>query len=154
MIQRIQTIFLLLASAFLLAMFLLPLAELVTGDGVNAKFIYRGFVFEEGSNKEAIHNFSVAILLLVNMILSFFSIFLYKRRILQIRVNVFNMLLMIGLVVLIYFSISKFTASWDDAIIHYKMTISFPIASIILSFLAIRAIGKDEALIRSTNRIR
>ena len=45
-------------------------------------------------------------------------------------------------------------AGFDDAIVAFKIPIAFPVVAIILDYLAIRAIGKDEALIRSLNRIR
>ncbi|NLA23333.1 MAG: DUF4293 domain-containing protein, partial [Bacteroidales bacterium] len=41
-----------------------------------------------------------------------------------------------------------------EAKVHFKIFIAFPIISAILLWLAMRAIGKDEALIRSIDRIR
>ena len=41
-----------------------------------------------------------------------------------------------------------------EAVIAYKIFMVFPAISAILNYLAIRAIGKDEALIRSIDRIR
>jgi len=153
MIQRIQTLFLLGASLLLFLMFILPLASVSTGDGLQVEMIYRGFVFDESAGKEDVFNFALAVLLLINLLISFLSIFLFKKRILQIRLSVMNILLLIGLVVLMYFSLNKFTAEWE-AIIQYKIAMAFPLVAAILSYLAIRAIGKDEALIRSMNRIR
>ena len=36
----------------------------------------------------------------------------------------------------------------------YKLPIVFPVINIILTYLAIRAIGRDEALVRSLDRLR
>jgi hypothetical protein len=44
--------------------------------------------------------------------------------------------------------------SFSEAQISFKISILFPIVAIILDYLAIRGIGKDEALIRSIDRIR
>ena len=41
-----------------------------------------------------------------------------------------------------------------DGIVSYEITAIFPFVAAILTYLAIRAIGKDEALIRSMDRIR
>jgi hypothetical protein len=45
-------------------------------------------------------------------------------------------------------------AGFEGAKVAFKIPVVFPIVAVILDYLAIRAIGKDEALIRSLNRIR
>jgi hypothetical protein len=61
------------------------------------------------------------------------------------------MVLLLGLFGLFFY----FTyAGFDGAQVAFKIPVVFPIVAVILDFLAIRAIGKDEALIRSLNRIR
>jgi hypothetical protein len=84
-------------------------------------------------------------------LLHFAVIFLYKKRILQIRILVFTIVLLIGLFgMFFYFTYTGFT----DAKAAFKVPVVFPVVAAILDFLAIRAIGKDEALVRSLNRIR
>ena len=41
-----------------------------------------------------------------------------------------------------------------QAIANYSIINAFPLVSVVLSYLAIRNIGKDEAMIRSMDRIR
>jgi hypothetical protein len=78
-------------------------------------------------------------------------IFGYKKRIRQIRFLVFTILLMLGLFGMFFF----FTYyTFKDAQISFKISAAFPWVAIILDYLAIRSIGKDEALIRSIDRIR
>jgi len=67
----------------------------------------------------------------------------------QIRLCIYNSLIMLGLQV------------WMGAIyiknmsdIAFQVTTVFPIVSIILLILAIRAISIDEALVQSYNRLR
>jgi len=43
---------------------------------------------------------------------------------------------------------------FKGATASFKIAVAFPLVAIILDYLAIRSIGKDEALIRSLNRIR
>ncbi|MGM0408670.1 MAG: DUF4293 family protein, partial [Bacteroidota bacterium] len=61
--------------------------------------------------------------------------------------------LMIGYLGLNYYYIQSFVSQLNG-IVSYKITVIFPFVAAILTYLAIRAIGKDEALIRSMDRIR
>ncbi|MCK5170207.1 MAG: DUF4293 domain-containing protein, partial [Bacteroidales bacterium] len=87
------------------------------------------------------------------VLISFISIFLYKKRIIQMRINSFNIILMIGYLGLNYYYIQNFSKQLDG-VVSYEITTIFPFVAAILTYLAIRAIGKDEALIRSMDRIR
>ena len=69
------------------------------------------------------------------------------------RINVINIVLMLGYVGLNYYYIKNFSAQLNG-IISYNFIVIFPFISVILTYLAIRAVGKDEALIRSLDRIR
>jgi hypothetical protein len=111
-------------------------------------FLARGIY----SGDELLFN-GVAIFIFIPIItlLHFVVIFLYKKRILQIRILVFSVVLLLGLFGLFfYFTYAGFTG----AKVAFKVPVVFPVIAAILDFLAIRAIGKDEALIRSLNRIR
>jgi len=69
------------------------------------------------------------------------------------RINLINIILMIGYLGLNYYYIQSFTNQLNG-VVSYKITVIFPVVAAILTYLAIRAIGKDEALIRSMDRIR
>ncbi len=85
------------------------------------------------------------------VLLHLFVIFRYKKRILQIRILVFTIILLLGLFgVIFYFAYAGF----EGVRVAFKIPVVFPVVAIILDYLAIRAIGKDEALVRSLNRIR
>jgi drug/metabolite transporter (DMT)-like permease len=128
-------------------LFLLPFAEIVK-DGALFVFNYKGIV-HDGVLKE--NGGSISILIGIIMALHGVAILSYKNRISQIRITVFLILLMIGLFGMFFF----FTYySFSEAQISFKISILFPIVAIILDYLAIRGIGKDEALIRSIDRIR
>lgn len=67
------------------------------------------------------------------------------------RILVFAILLMLGLFGMFYF----FTYySFKGADVSFNIAVVFPLIAIILDYLAIRNIGKDEALVRSIDRIR
>jgi hypothetical protein len=64
------------------------------------------------------------------------------------------MLLMLGYAGLVYFYVRDFSKTLDSELVTYKLFDAFPFVAAIFSYMAIRAIGKDEALIRSIDRIR
>ena len=88
---------------------------------------------------------------LVVAVLAFVTIFLFKKRKLQIRLTIFSSVVLIGyyLAVVAYIFMlaenTSFTPSW---------TISLPFVGIILNWLAIRGIGADEALVKAYDRLR
>lgn len=147
MIQRIQTMFILLAAMLIGLLFVLPFAEIAM-NGQLFLFDIRGIV-RDGDLVE--NGIPVAAFIALILLLHVFAVFTYKRRILQIRILIFSILLMLGLFGLFFF----FTYySFDQAQISFKIAVVFPLVAIILDYLAIRNIGKDEALIRSIDRIR
>jgi len=152
MIQRIQSIFLLVSTLLLGSMFIYPFADLLGADGQLFIYNYNGLSIE---NEEGLYLLTVPpiILLVITVFISFFSIFLYKKRIVQMRLNAVNIILMIGYLGLNYYYIQNFSKQLNG-IVSYEITAIFPFIAAILTFLAIRAIGKDEALIRSMDRIR
>ena len=89
----------------------------------------------------------IGIIVLLHLVV----IFMYKKRIRQIRMLVFTVILLLGLFGLFfYFTYAGFTG----AQVAFKVPVAFPVVAAILDYLAIRAIGKDEALVRSMDRIR
>ncbi len=137
-----------LISAILIGLlFALPFAEIAHA-GQLYLFDIRGLV-HEGAVTE--NGMAIAALIGIVLLLHVVAIFLFKRRILQIRLLVLAILLSIGLFGMFYF----FTYySFDNAEVSFKLPVVFPIISMILDYLAIRSIGKDEALVRSLDRIR
>ncbi len=147
MIQRIQTVYLLLAGLLVASLLQLDFAELAVNGELyifNAQGIFNG--------EEMIFN-GLPIMIFIGIIslLHFIIIFLYKKRILQIRFTVFTIVLLFGLFGLFFY----FTyAGFDEIEVAFKIPVAFPIVAVILDYLAIRGIGKDEALVRSMDRIR
>lgn len=79
------------------------------------------------------------------------AIALFKKRILQIRILAFSIILMLGLFGLFFYFVYF---SFEEVKVAFKIATALPVVAIILDWLAIRAIGKDEALVRSLDRIR
>lgn len=147
MIQRIQSVYLIISAILIGFLFALPFAE-IAKDGAIYLFNYKGIVLD-GVVKES--GLSISVLIGIIFTLHGVAILSFKNRIRQMRIIVFSILLMLGLFGLFFF----FTwYTFKDAQISYKLSMVFPIVAAILDYLAIRAIGKDEALIRSIDRIR
>jgi hypothetical protein len=147
MIQRIQTVYLFISALLLASLLKLKFADLSVNDELYT-FVARGIY--NGENL-IFNGLAIFIFIWLVALLHFAVIFLYKKRILQIRILVFTIVLLIGLFgMFFYFTYTGFT----DANAAFKVPVVFPVVAAILDFLAIRAIGKDEALVRSLNRIR
>jgi len=153
MIQRIQTLFLLGVLILMTLMFFFPLAELIDSANNAYSFIYRGIPSLTEGEPMLFKAYPVAILLAVIVLNVLVTIFSYKKRMRQIRLIVFNIFCMLGMVGLVYYNVNSQVESMH-AIANYSLINAFPLVSIVLSYLAIRHIGKDEAMIRSMDRIR
>ena len=149
MIQRIQTVYLLLVVGLLIASMCLPLGYFTDAEAVTYTFsplgISAGDVFQSSWGLFAI--------LLLSSIIAVATIFLYKNRMLQIRMTIFNTILLIGY----YFAFVAFyfVLKGDlEASFSINWALCLPIVAIILNYLAIRAIGRDEVLVKAADRLR
>jgi hypothetical protein len=133
-------------------MFFYPYAELLAQDNQVFSYCFNG-LFLDGNESVYFSTFPPLILLSIIVLISFVSIFLFKKRILQMRLGGINLMLMLGYVGLNYYYIKSFSNQLSG-VISYNIIVIFPLVSAILAYLAIRAIGKDEALVRSLDRIR
>mgnify|MGYP001034795872 FL=1 len=125
MIQRIQSLY------FVFAFFLL------------SGLLYYSILWNEASWISKNHLFYL------NPTLVLLSVFLFKKRILQARLCLLS--IVIQLVLVGYYGVQLFVG------VAYLLTyfvFGVSLVSILLLFLARRAILKDEALVRSVDRIR
>lgn len=86
-------------------------------------------------------------------IISLFAIFKFKKRIIQLRLCIINMLVMASFYVLLFIYI-WFADRALDTEWHLKLVTVFPLINMVLNYLAIRGIAKDEALVKSLDRLR
>lgn len=146
MIQRIQSIYLLaviiLSSQTFLFPFLLFFNE-------KESISFNAIAISNGE-----HILPLTIIFGVIILIAFATIFLYKNRLLQARLTVINMLLLLGSIGLISYFGWQIKESLPTYVIKYNFPCLFPIIAVIFDYLALRAIRKDEALVRSANRLR
>ncbi|MDD2285579.1 MAG: DUF4293 domain-containing protein [Paludibacter sp.] len=155
MIQRIQTFYLFLVVVLTSVTFFLPVAGLQNlQQAMIYEISYLGLFEINISGKTMMANtWILTALMAIIPVLSFITILLFKKRLLQIRLIIFNLVLMAGFYGLLFIYLWQFGKALD-ASSYLEIPAAFPLVSIILSIMAIRAIGKDEALIKSLNRIR
>lgn len=154
MIQRIQTLFLIAAGVLLSFTLFFPFAELVrTSDQMLYHLDFNGLIASASQGEIVFKVLPVSILIILTLLLTAITIFLYKKRMLQIRLCIFNAILQLGIPALIFYYVRMAEANLPG-ISSYNIVFVFPIASAILTFLALRAIARDEALIRSLDRLR
>ena len=124
MIQRIQSVYLLLVTILLVVAMCQPLGRFVAADGVTA------------------YDF-----------IALATIFLYRNRMLQIRMTIFGSLLLVGYyiasVVFIFVLKGEMEAGFQ-----LGWALCLPAVCIILNYLAFRGIYKDDVMVKAADRLR
>jgi hypothetical protein len=154
MIQRIQTVYLLAIVALITAMLFMPLAIIQLND-LFYSFDGSGLNTLTKPSELVYPAWALMALLTIIIIIAFVTIFMYKKRMLQIRLCIFNALLLIGFYGL--FAFTLWEISKTSGVFHFssvRLALSFPFICLILDYLAIRNIGADETLVRSLKRLR
>jgi hypothetical protein len=158
MIQRIQTVFLLLAFIGGVLLFFFPMAGIYGETSTYIFYIYqfRNMVPGEPS---LFRNLAVIPLAAINLgmvSLVAASIFIYKKRLLQIRLVRFAIFLDIILIALVFFVYAGIIERTLGLAPDYmsEAGIYFPLASLVFLILANRYIVRDERMVRSIDRLR
>jgi hypothetical protein len=156
MIQRKQSIFLLIVAVLMSWTLVRPYAQLVLSDGYTLVF-YSLFIEKHATILEVENiKYTVPLFLLVlaTASLNLVNIFLFTRRILQIRLCLASavLLVLITLTMLYYYTMARYSNDYTGH--EYRLAAIFPIIGIIMNFLAFRGISHDEELIKSYDRIR
>jgi len=148
MIQRIQSIWLLLAAVTILCLLVVP----VIGAGSSSEYYV---LYGSGLKKTGAGDSATNIPLLISTVfaglISLVNIFNFRNRKLQVRIAMLNVILILALSLWfsqIVRSVSGLTQ------IDLEPGIFLPLVAIIFTLLAIRGIKKDEKLIRSADRLR
>ena len=146
MIQRIQSVFLLLAAAASFSLFGLPFAS--TDQAVAQSSLFADSLYNLMDQPALIALFGLGGLL------ALISIFLFRKRQLQMRMTIFAFIAnLIGIVLAILFFMQNWNASGNFEV-NDGPGIYPPILALILTLVARYFINKDEKLVRSMDRLR
>jgi len=149
MLQRIQSLYLLLSAICIAFMLKFPFANF--GDQVI--FDAWGVTNESNLVLHQLFDFPAYSIIGAVLILSLVLIFLFKNRKLQITLCRLNYLLILGLIVLLYMNIDKLKEGLQMEN-TFEVGLYLPVVALAFNFLANRAIKKDEDLVRSLDRLR
>lgn len=153
MIQRKQTLYLLLSGLLMLIPIYLPMMDVITNNML-LSFFSTGF--QDMSGEIVFQTWVLFGLNILVVLLSLVTIFLFKNRVLQMRITVFNLILKFGfygLGVLYYYNFHNILDS-NIELGMIRPWIAIPIVCMILDYLAHRAIAIDERTVRYMYRLR
>ncbi len=142
MIQRIQTIYMLATSILASITAIMPLAYLSTSDGVLYDLYARGLYLADGAKIQG--SIYMFILALTAAAFPLFTIFLFKNRMLQVRLCVIEAILLLGNYVLAgtyYFLCFRVFSNMNLEVVTYGVHayVFSSLAAIIFCYLAVRA---------------
>jgi uncharacterized membrane protein YhaH (DUF805 family) len=147
MIQRIQSVYLFLTAV---------VGAVISFDNPHlwrAKLVNNTYQYFDGQS-----DYLYFMLLMIIIVLSLVAIFLFKKRKVQFRLTLINLLFSLGLVAVQYLKITALSQQLKDAGMLASSTYLpgafLPIILVILLFLAARGIYKDERLVKSLDRLR
>jgi hypothetical protein len=164
MIQRIQSIYLSAVVLLSVLLFFLPVstkiipadpAKNILKDITYKTDLYGVEKYENGALVSSSSNFILMILNIAAGGLSAFVIFLYRKRLVQMKLIRLSILFTTAFIVAdFYFSDALGKEHGEGYKTMYLSGSYFPIIQVILLVMAMRAIKKDEELVRSADRIR
>jgi hypothetical protein len=159
MIQRIQSIFLLIVAVSMLLLNFFPIWVIEPEEGQVYSLFSAYFLVpvtgELGSAKSMsfFPYVFVSLLAALSVIISIVEIFKYKNRLTQIKLGALNALLIAASLVLTVYFIIELQEEFG-IYGQYKFGSSLPVVALVFNLLANRFIRRDEKLVRSVDRLR
>ncbi|MBQ9640769.1 MAG: DUF4293 domain-containing protein [Bacteroidaceae bacterium] len=162
MIQRIQTVYLLLVAILSFTGLLSQIGTYTLGEEVVATFSNFTFTsYGPCATYQSAGPYALGVLLLMVIFLSIVSIMLFRKRMRQLRLCIFSSILLVGYIVVYalfaYFykeNLDQVVSASGETAFRLRFVTVFPVLSLILNTMAIHGIRKDEALVRSLDRLR
>lgn len=157
MIQRPQSIYFLAVVAIAL-MLILGNVVIYTAQSTKTQEIYSveydetEIIANDGKAKEPntwLVAFAAAIAVLAGI-----AIFMFKKRKLQLLLGSFNYLFILGLIVMMYMYTIQMDYFDGDSNSGFTFYAGMPLALIVLNYMALKGVTKDEKLVRSMDRLR
>lgn len=138
----------LLVVILLIAALCLPIGSIMETSGAVHTFKPMGIALAEGR----FSTWGLFCILLLSVIVEALTILLYKVRVLQLRMTIFSSLLMVGY----YLALAAFLfiALSPDFSFTPGIAIVLPLIGIVLNYLAMRGIMRDEAIVHAADRLR
>lgn len=154
MIQRVQSIYLFLTAIISIILFFAPVFTFSNASASYDLSLKDAF----GGSGEVLKPATLLYMAILNTFIlmdSLICIFMYKKRTLQIKMCMAILIMLILFIVLMFVIPGKVeNVQSSDIQKAFQWASYLPAVSVILVILAMRGIKKDEALVRSADRIR
>lgn len=145
MIQRIQSLFLLLATASYVALIFLPIAT---------SKVHYGTIMDDGVFLTTEYNWLLVMAVLAAVII-FITIFLYRDRLLQLKMSLLATLFSAGWAFLALYKIVLLDdQGGEDVFVKHSIAFFAFLAGILFTALGFYNIKKDENTVRSMDSLR
>ena len=160
MIQRIQSVYLLLVAVTGILLYGFPIVSLVPSQAGTSPAIYHISALQvesliNGTSQLYVRYWPTLILNALIIAFAFFTILQYKKRSLQVKCANCLMLMILVLLVLLALDIERLrSGAASSHMIAYNIYSALPVIQLILVRMAVGGIKKDEALVRSADRLR
>ncbi len=153
MIQRIQSLYLILVVVNMIVALFVPLAQFNTIDSLY-QFTAQGVSSVGDVAAETIPTWGVFALDAVIAAVALVTIFLYKNRPIQAKLCIINAFFLVTFFIVIFLSIYSIREDLGATGHALLGNLAFPLSALVFDILAYRAINRDEQLVRSLDRIR
>lgn len=157
MIQRVQSLFLLVAAVTAIVVLFIPIGNIIDSTGF-CLYQYDAFSLKK-EGVGVLSTLYIALLWGVSAILSLVTIFMYKNRPRQVMMNGINMLVMLAaLVSMLYiypnlvFEKKQFVTS--TTMLEFNHLVLISLVPAVSLYLANMFIKKDEKKVRAADRLR
>lgn len=153
--QRIQTLHLLVVIVCSILYATLPLARFtIENEHIAFRLAgYSGF-FNQTAFVDKGYGIMLGLLLLAVVALTVYMILQFKRRLFQVKAGKLIILFNIALAVISFFFVDNLSKQLDQAHANYGVAMVFPLLSMILLLMALKAIQRDENMVRAADRFR
>jgi len=155
MIQRIQSAYLFVVLILIILMFFFPFVSFIDQSGKFYHLAYKGILLYSKSGWILFQtNYLVAVLLVVIFFVTLICIFLYSNRFVQLRICLYLIIGLILLLLCIFIEYEVTIAKNHFLHSNFSFASLLPIISLIIVYLAYKAIKKDDNLVKSVDRLR
>ena len=153
MIQRIQSVFLLVAAIVTIILLFIPIGDIYTAEAQYSFNVHLPY------GKVVMSTIYIALILILSACISLYSILKYKDRMRQTRIVSINMLIfLIAIMLMIWvypdFLFQRKGLMHEGDLFRFNYWIMIFVLPPVCMFLANRFIRKDEQLVRSADRLR
>lgn len=156
MIQRIQTVYLIIAGILLAipVMLELSLATVVIDGGEYRLSPVTASLVTDAFTDKVFGSFTIAAAFALSLFLTVYAVMQYKNRKFQMRLVQLALFLQPVIGVVVFFYADKLAQLAEGGTVNYQPVLAVLVINVVLYVLALKGIKKDDELVRSADRLR